>query len=82
MIYRAKISEREIALSKFIVKEFCVCLTENEKPWENESNLINCLQPPLNLHHNKNGWNYETMKRKREEFLNLAKNLQTPTPQG
>ena len=76
------LEEREIGLSNFIVEEFCVCLTKNEKPWENESNLINCLQPPLNLHHNKNGWNYETMKRKRVEFLNLAKNLQPQTPQG
>jgi len=76
------LEEREIELSKFIVKEFCVCLTKNEKPWENESNLINCLQPPLNLHHNKNGWNYETMKRKREEFLKSCKEPSTPNPVG
>ena len=69
--YLAK--ECEISLSSFIENEFCVCINEHESPWEIESNLIQYYEPPLNLEHNQNGWNYSNMKEVRGEFQRLAR---------
>ena len=63
----------EADINKFLETNFCIGLINDQTPWLNEEKHIHKFQPPLNLHHNVQGWFYNTMNQSRKVFQTKAK---------
>ena len=68
-------TQDEISLTSFIKTYFFLGVKQNETPWDIENQEINIYNPPFNIQHNKNGWNFENIKVLRKLFREKALQL-------
>lgn len=65
-------SDDELLLTSFIKSNFTLCIKQKPSPWEEEDIKIKLHTPPLNIQHNKKGWNLENIKLLRKLFRDRA----------
>lgn len=58
--------QNECIISQFITEHLTVKISDDKNPWDKEKELISKNMPPLNIHHNNDGWFLTEMKNKRE----------------
>lgn len=62
----------ELLLTSFIKSNFILGIKKHPSPWDVEDMEINLYTPPLNIQHNKKGWNLENIKLLRKSIRDRA----------